>query len=127
MLTSSPGLRPPINSQPYGFQLWLLADVCPAHCSIWHAGDLVSPFGSFRNFCQILMISLNQVGWCFPKGEIVAQCGCYLYMISVTCRASSHSWLWCFCQISPIKFALVVNEHHGLKILRNGYILPSAV
>lgn len=50
MLTSSPGLHAPINSQPYGFQLWLLADVCPTHRSIWHRGDLVSPFGNFGRF-----------------------------------------------------------------------------
>ena len=94
MLMSSPGLRAPINSQPYGFQLWLLADVCPTHRSIWPTGDLVSPFGSLGDFCQILIISLHQVDWCFPRGEIMAQCGCYLCMkvISVACSASSHSW-----------------------------------
>lgn len=100
MLMSSPGLCAPINSRPYGFQLWLLADVCPTHRSIWHTRDLVSPFGSFEDFCQILIISLHQVDWCFPRGEITPQCGCYLYMnvISVTCSASSHSWelLPCF-------------------------------
>lgn len=90
MLMSSPGLRAPINSQPYGFQLWLLADVCPTHCSIWRTRELVSPFGSFGEFCQILITSLHQVHWCFPRGEITAQCGCYLYM-RVACSASSPS------------------------------------
>lgn len=114
MLTSSPGLRVPINSQPYGFQLWLLADVCPTHRSIWHTRDLVSPFGSFGVFCQILIISLHQVDWFFPRGVITAQCGCYLCMkvISVACSASSHSWesLPRFTCKMCSKFA----EHYGL-------------
>lgn len=93
-VVSSPGLRAPINSQPYGFQLWVLADVCPTLRSIWHAegGDSVSSLGSLGDSAHILIISLHQVGWCFfPGGEIMAQCGCYLYMkvMSVACR---HSW-----------------------------------
>lgn len=70
---SSPGLRAPINSQPYGFQLWVLADVRPTHRSIWRAGEgedgrfLVSPFGSCGDFSQILIMSLHQVDWCFPQ------------------------------------------------------------
>lgn len=93
-LTSSPGLHWPINFQPYGFQLWLLADVCPTHHSIWFTGDLLSPFGNFGEFYQILIISLHQVDWCFPKGGITAQCGYYLCMKvnSVACSASNHSW-----------------------------------
>lgn len=51
---SSPGLRAPINSQPYGFQLWVLADVCPTLRSIWHAegggfGVIFGELGRFRS------------------------------------------------------------------------------
>lgn len=48
LLTSSPGLRTPIISQPYGFQLWLLADVCPTQCSI---------IGTLGTRCRLLGLS----------------------------------------------------------------------
>lgn len=95
MLTSSPGLHAPINSQPYGFQLWLLADVCPTHHSIWHTRDLVSPFGSFGSFLSDFDYQSSSGGLVFvPGGVIMAQCGFYLCMkvISVAYSASSHSW-----------------------------------
>lgn len=50
VLASSPDLRAPINSRPYGFQMWLLADVCPTHRSIWHAKGFGVTFWEFVRF-----------------------------------------------------------------------------
>lgn len=69
-LTSSPGLHWPINFQPYGFQLWLLADVCPTHHSIWFTGDLLSPFGNFGDSTRFwLSVFIRWIG-VFPKVEL---------------------------------------------------------
>lgn len=46
-LVSSPDLHRPINLEPYGFQLWLLADVCPTHHSIWFTGGFAVTFWEF--------------------------------------------------------------------------------
>lgn len=83
---SSPGLHVPIISQPYGLQLWLLADVCPSHFSI------IGPLGSRRHLLGLLRILVSfwlsaliielvfppKVGVFFPNKT----CACSIWILS---------------------------------------------
>lgn len=84
VLTSSPGLRAPINSQPYGFQLWRLADVCPTHCSLWHTRDLVSPFGG------VLEMSVR-----FWLSVFIRWVGVFPVVKLRPAAAVIYTWKWC--------------------------------
>lgn len=127
MLMSSLGLRAPINSQPYGFQLWLLADVCPTHCSIWRTRELVSPFGSFGDFLSDFDY-LSTSGWL-----VFSQRWSYGPMWQLFINQSDLSCLQC--QQSLIGwlplFTCKVCAHIGLTLwtffMSNDYILHSNV